>query len=101
MIDAPANTPLTFTVTNEGKGQHSFAVQAPGQTYETAMLDGGATATLEVPGLAAGSYTYLCTVPGHADAGMKGMLMVADAAGGAGAGPKARTRGGGGGPPPG
>src|SRR3954471_14357968 len=84
MIDAPASTPLTFTVTNDGKGQHSFAVQAPGQTYETAMLDGGATATLEVPGLAAGSYTYLCTVPGHADGGMKGMLMVADAAGGAG-----------------
>src|SRR3954453_6931359 len=81
MIDAPASTPLTFTVTIDGKGQHSFAVQAPGQTYETAMLDGGATATLDVPGLAAGSYTYLCTVPGHADAGMKGMLMVADGAG--------------------
>jgi len=80
MIDAPANTPLTFTVTNEGKGQHSFAVQAPGQTYETAMLDGGAAATLEVPGLAAGDYEYLCTVAGHADAGMKGMLMVAAAA---------------------
>jgi hypothetical protein len=50
MIDAPANTLLTFTVTNEGKGQHSFAVLASGQTYETAMLDGGTTATLEVPG---------------------------------------------------
>jgi len=81
MIDAPANTALTFDVTNEGKGQHSFAVQAPGQTYETALLDGGATATLAVPGLAAGSYEYLCTVPGHADAGMKGMLMVAEGAG--------------------
>src|SRR5262245_15395061 len=82
MIDAPANTPLTFTVTNEGKGQHSFAVIAPDQTYETAMLDGGASATLEVPGLPAGNYTTECTVTGHADAGMKGMLMVADAAGG-------------------
>jgi FtsP/CotA-like multicopper oxidase with cupredoxin domain len=81
MIDAPANAPLTFTVTNEGKGEHSFAVQAADQTYETAMLDGGATATLEVPGLPAGNYEYLCTVPGHADAGMKGTLMVADAAG--------------------
>jgi len=80
MIDAPANTPLTFTVTNEGKGQHSFAVLASGKTYETAMLDGGATATLEVPGLSAGNYTTECTVPGHADAGMKGMLMVADTA---------------------
>src|SRR6478672_5328490 len=81
LIDAPANTALTFTVTNEGKGQHSFAVQAPGQTFETAMLDGGATATLDVPGLAAGNYEYLCTVPGHADAGMKGTLMVAGTSG--------------------
>jgi uncharacterized cupredoxin-like copper-binding protein len=81
MIDAPANAPLTFDITNEGKSQHSFAVQAPDQTYETAMLDGGATATLSVPSLPEGNYEYLCTVPGHADAGMKGTLMVAGAAG--------------------
>src|ERR1041385_5164395 len=43
MIDAPANAPLTFTVTNQGKGQHSFAVLTSDKTYETAMLEGGAT----------------------------------------------------------
>jgi manganese oxidase len=76
MIDAPADTPLTFNVTNDGASQHSFAVLAGDQTYETELLDGGATATLEVPGLAAGDYTTECTAPGHAAAGMKGMLMV-------------------------
>jgi len=83
MIDAPANVPLTFHVTNTGAAQHSFAVIANGQTYATDLLDGGATATLEVPGLAPGNYQTECTVPGHADAGMKGMLMVADTGGGA------------------
>ena len=74
MIDAPSNTPLTFNVTNTGATQHSFAIEVGDQTYETALLDGGATETLEVPALAAGDYTTLCTVPGHAEAGMKGML---------------------------
>jgi FtsP/CotA-like multicopper oxidase with cupredoxin domain len=95
MIDAPANTPLTFTVTNDGAGQHSFAVLAGDQTYATALLDGGATATLDVPGLAEGDYTTECTVPGHADAGMKGMLMVSagavQAAGASGASPAAQS----------
>jgi FtsP/CotA-like multicopper oxidase with cupredoxin domain len=94
MIDAPANTPLTFNVTNEGASQHSFAVLAGDQTYETALLDGGATATLEVPGLPAGDYTTECTAPGHASAGMKGMLMVSaavDSANGAPASPTHST----------
>ena len=35
MIDAPSDTPLTFNVTNTGAGQHSFAVEAGDQTYQT------------------------------------------------------------------
>jgi FtsP/CotA-like multicopper oxidase with cupredoxin domain len=79
MIDAPADTPLTFTVSNTGSGPHTFAVQTDSQTYDTGPIDGGASATLDVPALAAGTYTTLCTVTGHADAGMKGALMVAAA----------------------
>ncbi|MEP6759081.1 MAG: multicopper oxidase domain-containing protein [Actinomycetota bacterium] len=82
MIDAPSNVPLTFNVSNTGATQHSFAIQAGDQTYQTALLEGGATATLEVPALAAGDYPTLCTVPGHADAGMKGTLMVSDSGAG-------------------
>jgi manganese oxidase len=76
MIDAPANTPLSFSVTNDGASQHSFAVLAGDQTYATPLLDGGASATLDVPALPEGDYVTECTAPGHAGAGMKGMLMV-------------------------
>ena len=82
MIDAPSDTPLTFNVTNSGAGQHSFAVEANGQTYDTGPIDGSKTATLEVPALPEGTYKTLCTVPGHADAGMTGTLMVAATGGG-------------------
>jgi FtsP/CotA-like multicopper oxidase with cupredoxin domain len=77
MIDAQSDTPLTFNVTNEGQSQHTFAVEANGQTYDTGSIDGGSIATLQVPALPEGTYETLCTVTGHADAGMTGMLMVA------------------------
>ena len=77
MIDAPSETPLTFNVTNQGQSQHTFAVEANGQTYDTGLIDGGSAATLAVPGLPEGTYKTLCTVTGHADAGMTGTLMVA------------------------
>jgi uncharacterized cupredoxin-like copper-binding protein len=77
MIDAPSDTPLTFDATNEGQTQHTFAVEANGQTYDTGLIDGRSTATLEVPALPEGTYETLCTVTGHADTGMSGSLMVA------------------------
>jgi len=87
MIDAPADTPLTFNVTNTGASQHTFAVQTDQQTYDTGPIDGGKSATLEVPALPTGTYETLCTVVGHADAGMKGTITVAGStAGGATAG---------------
>ncbi len=82
MIDAPSGAALTFEVKNAGTVQHSFAVKAGDQTYATPMIDAGKTATLQVPALGAGNYEYLCTVTGHADLGMKGTLMVADATAG-------------------
>jgi uncharacterized cupredoxin-like copper-binding protein len=82
MIDAPADTPLTFNVTNTGQSQHTFAVKTADKTYDTGPVDAGGTATLDVPGLPAGTYETLCTVAGHEEAGMKGELMVAAASGG-------------------
>ena len=82
MIDAPSGSALTFQVKNGGTVQHTFAVQAGDKTYATPMIDPGKTATLNVPALGAGNYTYLCTVTGHADLGMKGTLMVASGTGG-------------------
>jgi uncharacterized cupredoxin-like copper-binding protein len=41
------------------------------------VINPGQTAKLTVTFTKAGSYPYLCTVPGHAAAGMKGVLRVA------------------------
>lgn len=62
---------VVFTVANRGKVAHDFSI-------------GGKTSSLVAPGkstrltvrLAAGKLLYVCTVPGHAAAGMKGNLTV-------------------------
>jgi len=63
--------PVTFKVTNSGKITHDFSIDHK----TTAMLAPGKSATLTVT-LKHGSYPYECTVPGHAAAGMKGVLKV-------------------------
>ena len=40
------------------------------------VLNPGENGTATVPALPAGTYTYLCTVPGHYAAGMKGTLTI-------------------------
>ena len=42
----------------------------------TTALGKGQSATLTVTLAKAGKYEYLCTVPGHAAGGMKGLLTV-------------------------
>jgi uncharacterized cupredoxin-like copper-binding protein len=62
---------VTFTVVNKGKTAHDFKIA--GKT--TPQIQPGKSAKLTVT-LKAGKYPYLCTVPGHAAAGMKGTLVV-------------------------
>jgi uncharacterized cupredoxin-like copper-binding protein len=75
---------VTFKITNKGNLPHDFKICASnkGGTANacagkvTAQINpAGGTATLSV-NLKAGSYEYLCTVSGHAAAGMKGVLKV-------------------------
>ena len=61
-----------FKVTNKGELGHNFKIGGK----KTVVLGAGKTATLRVTFLKAGKYAYLCTVPGHAAAGMKGVLVV-------------------------
>ena len=76
---------VTFKVTNGGQLPHDFELcssnkgttktnACAGKT--TQMLTPGQTATLTVSLTKAGTYEYLCTVPGHAATGMKGVLKV-------------------------
>jgi uncharacterized cupredoxin-like copper-binding protein len=42
----------------------------------TALLAPGGSETIEFTAPAAGSYTFVCTYPGHYGGGMKGVLTV-------------------------
>jgi uncharacterized cupredoxin-like copper-binding protein len=64
--------PMTFQVKNVGAVQHDFEIVGHGKT---AVLDAGGTEDMHIV-LPPGTYEYRCTVPGHAEAGMKGMLEV-------------------------
>ena len=61
----------TFKVTNRGNLSHDFKIAGK----RTPLLKAGKAATLKVT-LKAGKFAFLCTVPGHAAAGMKGTLTV-------------------------
>ena len=53
---------------------HNVSVEELGK--KTVDLQPGTTAELDLGEVAAGHYTILCEIPGHADSGMTGMLMV-------------------------
>jgi uncharacterized cupredoxin-like copper-binding protein len=66
---------VSFRVTNKGSLAHDFEIAGK----KTRLLAPGKSQTLKVIFRTAGHYPYLCTVPGHATAGMKGTLMVTGA----------------------
>jgi uncharacterized cupredoxin-like copper-binding protein len=63
---------VTFTFKNAGKMPHDFRIDGK----QTPLTRPGKTAKLVVTFAKKGNYHYLCTVPGHAAAGMKGVFAV-------------------------
>ena len=63
--------PVTFTIANKGKLAHDFKIAGK----KSKMIQPGKSTTLKVT-LKKGKAKYLCTVPGHAAAGMRGTLTV-------------------------
>jgi uncharacterized cupredoxin-like copper-binding protein len=63
---------VDFKVANKGALAHDFKIAGK----KTKQLARGKTATLRITFKKAGKYAYLCTVPGHAAGGMKGVLTV-------------------------
>ena len=62
---------VTFRVVNRGQASHNFKIA--GKT--TKILGTGQSATLVVTLGKGKRYPYLCTVPGHATLGMKGVVI--------------------------
>ena len=63
---------VTFKVTNRGALEHDFKIAGK----VTKRLEPGTTATLRVTFKKGGKFKYLCTLPGHAAAGMRGTFVV-------------------------
>jgi FtsP/CotA-like multicopper oxidase with cupredoxin domain len=70
----------TLDVHNDGAVTHNLAIE--GTDLMSPMLGAGETAHLALTGLAPGTYTLICQVAGHADAGMRATLVVTAGAGG-------------------
>jgi plastocyanin len=64
--------PVTFTVANKGAIGHDFRIAGK----KTPVIASGRTRILRVTFAKAGRYPYICTLPTHATAGMKGVLVV-------------------------
>jgi uncharacterized cupredoxin-like copper-binding protein len=62
---------VVFKLVNKGALPHDFKIGGK----KSALIKPGKTGTLTVV-LGKGNKPYLCTVPGHAAAGMKGVLKV-------------------------
>ncbi len=75
---------VTFKISNSGVLPHDFKLCSSnkGGTANscagkvTPLISGGATGTLTINLAKAGKYEYMCTVPGHAASGMKGVFTV-------------------------
>ena len=66
----------TFDFTNEAPLSHDFTIQtSSGQTVAATPTFAGGTKSVTA-NLKPGTYKFLCTVPGHAPAGMEGTLTV-------------------------
>jgi uncharacterized cupredoxin-like copper-binding protein len=63
---------VVFHFVNRGAISHDFQIGGK----RTAHVLFGKTATLRVTFTKAGKYKFLCTVPGHAAAGMRGILTI-------------------------
>jgi uncharacterized cupredoxin-like copper-binding protein len=82
---------ITITIKNTGAITHALAVQTPSGIVKTGSIAPGSTATLKVDASKAGHYSFFCPIDHHRAAGMRGVLVVGSASGGASSAPATST----------
>lgn len=70
-LTVPADTEITIELVNDGVLAHDFVVAK--LSISSGLVDPGKTKTITAT-IPAGSYEFICSVEGHADAGMYGTL---------------------------
>ena len=73
-LKVTTGTRLVLTVRNDGDSPHDFAI--PGLNLRLVGIAPGTTRTVELNADRAGSYPFLCDIPGHAQLGQRGVLTV-------------------------
>jgi plastocyanin len=73
-----ASGKVVFWLVNSGSTQHDMAIRdSSGKTVASSeLVSAGDTKEFDVSSIAAGTYTFYCTQPGHEASGMKGTLTV-------------------------
>ena len=78
-IDAKVGVPMTVTLTNRGTMRHDLNFQSihmPDLAGVEAILEPGKTQTIRLTFDEPGTHTFICSLPGHAAAGMTGAAFV-------------------------
>lgn len=78
-INAKVGVPLTVRLTNEGTQRHDLNFQSihmPGLGGAVSILEPGETRSITLTFDEPGTHLFICTLPGHAAAGMTGALFV-------------------------
>lgn len=73
-ISVKVGQPVSLTFKNEGKYPHNFTVA--GLNVQSKTIQPGQQDTVTFTPTTAGNFDFMCTVTGHADKGMKGVLTV-------------------------
>ena len=69
-----AGEPVTVTLENNGAYPHNFTVSD--LNIKTPNVEPGGKTTITFTPTKTGTYTFICSVPGHADKGMTGKITV-------------------------
>lgn len=75
VIEAHANQPLRLTLRNDGALDHNFEIL---ELDISVLLSPGETEVVEFVVDHNGIFSYLCSIPGHDEAGMLGELVISD-----------------------
>lgn len=71
-VTIPADTPVDITLDNQGAVEHDWTID---ELDILIYADAGESTTESIT-VAAGTYDVYCTIPGHRESGMEGVLTV-------------------------